>query len=607
MSEFNVDNPHDIDLDALRLRYRDERDVRLRQDGSKQYRDVSGKYAKFDEDPYVERIEREPLNDLVDVVIVGGGWSGLMAAVKLKQAGIDKVRIIEKGGDFGGVWYWNRYPGAQCDIESYIYTPLLDDTGYMPTEKYIFQPELFAYAQSLGQQFELYKDAVFQTELQEVRWDEEQGVWVLQTNRGDQMRTKFMVMTTGPLSRPKLPGIPGLDDFQGHIFHTSRWDYEYTGGDTNGNLSGLADKKVGILGTGATAIQSIPHLGASAGELFVFQRTPSVVLERNNRPTDPEWAASLEPGWYGRRQTNFNVIVTGGHQDEDLVDDMWTYICSKVTAFGKSEPPPGVSLQQHMLDQEIKDAHLMAEVRARIDRTVHDPATADSLKPWYRLLCKRPTFHDTYLPTFNRPNVHLVDTHGRGVERATEKGLVVDGVEYELDCLILATGFDTGSSYTERQAYDVVGRNGVKLSDKWGQGYRTFHGFYTNGFPNLFFMGGTQKGGTPNVPHSMRVQAEHISWVISQIRVKGADVVEANLDAEQEWDSMIRAAMSVEVSFLTDCTPGYFNNEGKPYDPKALRFGGFPHGSEVYFQLLRDWRDEGELAGLTVQTIAGSG
>jgi cyclohexanone monooxygenase len=238
---------------------------------------------------------------------------------------------------------------------------------------------------------------------------------------------------------------------------------------------------------------------------------------------------------------------------------------------------------------------------------VHDPATADSLKPWYRLLCKRPTFHDTYLPTFNRPNVHLVDTHGRGVERATEKGLVVDGVEYELDCLILATGFDTGSSYTERQAYDVVGRNGVKLSDKWGQGYRTFHGFYTNGFPNLFFMGGTQKGGTPNVPHSMRVQAEHISWVISQIRVKGADVVEANLDAEQEWDSMIRAAMSVEVSFLTDCTPGYFNNEGKPYDPKALRFGGFPHGSEVYFQLLRDWRDEGELAGLTVQTIAGSG
>jgi cation diffusion facilitator CzcD-associated flavoprotein CzcO len=606
MPDIDITRQGPPDLDAIRLKYREERDVRLREDGAQQYQDVSGKYAHFDTDPYVPYVEREPLTDLVDVVVIGGGWSGMMAAVKLKQAGVDKVRVVEKGGDFGGVWYWNRYPGAQCDIESYIYTPLLDDTGYMPTEKYIFQPELFAYAQSIGRDFDLYKDAVFSTELTEVAWNDDEKVWVLKTNRGDHMRATYVVMTSGVLDRPKLPGIPGIDDFKGHIFHTSRWDYAYTGGDTNGNLTGLADKKVGILGTGATAIQSIPHLGASAGELFVFQRTPSVVLERNNRPTDPEWAATLEPGWYNKRQNNFNVIVTGGHQDYDDVDDMWTYICSKVTAFGYSEPPEGMSAQDWALEQEVRDAQLMAEVRGRVERTVHDPATAESLKPWYRLLCKRPAFHDTYLPTFNRPNVHLVDTHGRGVERATAKGLVVEGKEYELDCLILATGFDTGSSATKRAGYDVIGRNGVKMSDKFSQGYRTFHGFYSNGFPNLFIMGITQKGGTPNVPHSMRVQADHIAWVVSKIRSKGENLFEANLDAEQTWDALIREPMMQPVAFLTDCTPGYFNNEGKPYDPNSIRFGGFAGGPVAYFKILDDWKDAGELEGLTVGAFASS-
>jgi cation diffusion facilitator CzcD-associated flavoprotein CzcO len=599
MPDIDITRQGPPDLDAIRQKYREERDVRLRSDGVAQYRDVSGKYAKFDKDPYVERIEREPLTDLVNVVVVGGGWSGIMAAIKLKQAGVDKVRILEKGGDFGGVWYWNRYPGAQCDIEAYIYTPLLDDTGYLPTEKYIFQPELFAYAQTLGKQFGLYDDAVFQTELEGIEWDEAEGVWVVETDRGDRMRAKYVVMGSGPLDRPKLPGIPGLDDFKGHIFHTSRWDYTYTNGDTNGGLTGLSDKKVGILGTGATAIQSIPHLGEWAQQLYVFQRTPSVVLERNNRPTDPEWGASLEPGWYRKRMTNFNVIVTGGKQDYDDVDDMWTYICSKVTAFGRSEPPAGMSEADWAHEQEIRDAQLMAEVRDRIDRTVHDKETADALKPWYRLLCKRPAFHDTYLPTFNRPNVKLVDTHGRGVERATEKGLVVDGVEYELDCLILATGFNVNGSFTDRQGYDVIGRNGVKLSEKWAEGFRTYHGFYTNGFPNMFFMGGTQKAITPNVPHGMRETADHVAWVISQVEAKGAGTVEANLDAEQKYDGMIREIMSGPMDFRTDCTPGWFNNEGKPYEP-IVQFSIYPDSSEVYFKMLREWRDAGDLAGLTV-------
>jgi cation diffusion facilitator CzcD-associated flavoprotein CzcO len=600
MTDIDITRQGPPDLDAIRLKYREERDVRLRQEGAKgQFMDVSGKYAHFGEDPYIKPVEREPLTDLVNVVVVGGGWSGIMAAAKLKQAGVDKVRILEKGGDFGGVWYWNRYPGAQCDIESYIYTPLLDDTGYMPTEKYIFQPELYAYAQELGKRFDLYKDAVFSTELDGVEWDEAEGVWVLETNRGDRMRAKYVVMGSGPLDRPKLPNIPGLDGFEGHIFHTSRWDYEYTGGDTNGNLTKLAGKKVGILGTGATAIQSIPYLGASDCELFVFQRTPSVVLERNNRPTDPDWAASLDPDWYRKRMTNFNIIVTGGKQSYDDVDDMWTYICSKVTAFGYSEPPAGMSETDWAHEQEIRDAQLMAEVRDRVERTVHDKATADSLKPWYRLLCKRPAFHDTYLPTFNRPNVHLVDSHGRGIERATKTGLVVEGKEYELDCLILATGFNVNGSFTERQAYDVIGRNGAKLSEKWGEGFRTFHGFYTNGFPNMFFMGGTQKAITPNVPHGMRETADHVAWVISQVEAKGAGTIEADLDAEQKYDGMIREIMSQPIQFRTDCTPGWFNNEGKPYDP-IVQFSIYPDNSENYFKMLREWRAAGDFAGMTV-------
>ena len=340
------------------------------------------------------------------------------------------------------------------------------------------------------------------------------------------MRATYVVMTSGVLDRPKLPGIPGIDDFKGHIFHTSRWDYGYTGGDTNGNLTGLADKKVGILGTGATAIQSIPHLGASAGELFVFQRTPSVVLERNNRPTDPEWAATLEPGWYSKRQNNFNVIVTGGHQDYDDVDDMWTYICSKVTAFGYSEPPAGMSARG--LGARAGGPRCPADGRGpRPGRPHRAPTRRPPNRSSRGTGCcasgprsTTPTCRRSTGPTCTWSTLTAVASNGR-----RQKGLVVDGKEYELDCLILATGFDTGSSATKRAGYDVIGRNGVKMSDKFAQGYRTFHGFYSNGFPNLFIMGITQKGGTPNVPHSMRVQADHIAWVVSQDPVQGREPV----------------------------------------------------------------------------------
>ena len=319
-----------FDADALRKKYRQERDKRIRTDGNDQYVEMAGDYAHYLEDPYVAPIEREPLTDEVDVVIIGGGFGGLLAGARLRQAGVDDIRIIEKGGDFGGTWYWNRYPGAMCDVESYIYLPLLEEVGYVPKEKYSHAPEILEHSRAIGETFDLYRNACFQTEVTDLEWDDETSRWIVHTNRGDAMRARFVCMASGPLHRPKLPGLPGIDDFKGHTFHTSRWDYDYTGGDSDGNLTGLAGKRVGIIGTGATAVQAIPHLGEAAEHLYVFQRTPSSIDVRANRPTDPEWAASLGPGWQRHRMDNFNTLVSGGFASEDLVNDGWTDIIGKL-------------------------------------------------------------------------------------------------------------------------------------------------------------------------------------------------------------------------------------------------------------------------------------
>ena len=293
-----------FDPDALREKYREERDKRLREAGNDQYIEVAGEFERYVHDPYVEPIEREPLTDEVEVLIIGGGFGGLLAGARLREAGIDDIRVVEKGGDFGGTWYWNRYPGAACDVESYVYLPLLEEIGYMPKEKYSHAAEILAHSQAIGHHFDLYRSACFQTEVTEMRWDDTDGRWIVRTNRDDAMRARFIVMASGPLHRPKLPGIDGITTFEGHTFHTSRWDYDYTGGNSDGGLDGLTDTRVGIIGTGATAVQCVPHLGASARELFVFQRTPSSIDVRANRPTDPGWASSLEPGWQERRMEN---------------------------------------------------------------------------------------------------------------------------------------------------------------------------------------------------------------------------------------------------------------------------------------------------------------
>ncbi|TMA56596.1 MAG: NAD(P)/FAD-dependent oxidoreductase, partial [Deltaproteobacteria bacterium] len=314
-----------FDPGALRKKYAAERAKRLRADGNTQYQEITGKYAHYNVDPYVEPgFTRPARHEELDVLIIGGGFGGLLAAARLQKAGITNIRIIEKAGDFGGTWYWNRYPGAQCDIESYMYLPLLEETGYIPKEKYSFAPEIFAHAQRIGKHCHLYARACFQTQVKEARWDEEAGRWTVTTDRDDVFQARFVVMSSGPLNRPKLPAIPGIETFKGHTFHTSRWDYNYTGGDTTGDLRKLHDKRVGIIGTGATAIQCVSHLGEHAKQLYVFQRTPSSVDERGNKPTDPEWVKTLKPGWQVHRNYNFTSILTGVLVKEDLVGDKWT-------------------------------------------------------------------------------------------------------------------------------------------------------------------------------------------------------------------------------------------------------------------------------------------
>ncbi|MBU3717227.1 MAG: NAD(P)/FAD-dependent oxidoreductase [Actinobacteria bacterium] len=590
----------DFDPDQLRDRYRAERDKRLRSDGNEQYQMIAGDFAHYLDDPYVAPIEREPLFDEVQVAIIGGGFGGLLAGARLREAGIDDLRVIEKGGDFGGTWYWNRYPGAACDVESYIYLPLLEEVGYIPKEKYSKAPEILAHSQAIGRHFDLYRNSCFQTEVTEVRWDDSIRRWVISTNRGDKMRARFVVMANGPLHRPKLPGIPGVETFKGHSFHTSRWDYAYTGGSSEGGLVGLKGKRIGIIGTGATAVQCVPHLGEYADQLYVFQRTPSSIDVRNNRPTDPSWAQSLKPGWQQERMDNFNALVSGGFAAEDLVNDGWTDIIGNLLIRLRQEASPDLSPDGLARNLELADFEKMNQIRARVDSVITDPRVAEALKPWYRQFCKRPCFHDEYLQTFNRPNVSLIDTDGKGVDRITERGVVANGVEYEIDCLIYATGFEVGTEYTRRAGYEIYGRDGVSLTQKWSDGARTLHGFHTVGFPNCFIISNIQSGFTVNFPHMLNEQSKHIAYVLRQAQDMGATLVEATHAAEDAWVRTIVDLSQNNVKFLEACTPGYYNNEGKPA-ARSLQNGSFGAGPVAFVKVLEQWRATGEMAGLHVE------
>ena len=588
----------EFDPQELRQKYRFERDKRLRAEGNEQYTDISD-FAEYLQDPYMDSVTREPLFDEVEVAVIGGGFGGLLAGARLREAGIEDIRMIEKGGDFGGTWYWNRYPGAACDVESYIYLPLLEEIGYIPTQKYSQAPEILEHSRAIARHFDLYRNACLQTEVTELRWDEAQLRWVIRTNRGDQMRAHYVVMANGPLHRPKLPGIKGIETFKGHTFHTSRWDYEYTGGDSNGGLSKLKGKRIGIIGTGATAVQCVPHLGASADQLFVFQRTPSSIDVRNNRPTDPQWAASLEPGWQKERMNNFNALVSGGFAEVDLVNDGWTDIIGNLLIRLRQDASPDLSPEGLARNLELADFEKMEQIRSRVENIVSDPSTAEHLKPWYRQFCKRPCFHDDYLATFNRSTVELIDTDGLGVDCVTEKGVVVKGVEYEVDCLIYATGFEVGTNFSRRAGYEIYGIGGKSLTEHWQDGARTFHGFHSHGFPNCFIVSGVQSGFTVNFPHMLEEQARHIAHILEHAQTNDIKRIEVTEESEEWWVERIISLSQNNIQFLESCTPGYYNNEGKPA-ARGVQSGSYGGGPVAFVQVLEQWRAEGDMRGLTL-------
>jgi cation diffusion facilitator CzcD-associated flavoprotein CzcO len=586
-----------FDPDALRERYARERDRRLRRDGIDQYVEIAGQFAWFADDPWADAdFTREPIADNVDVAIVGAGFGGLLTGARLRELGVENVRLIDKAADVGGTWYFNRYPGLACDVESYVYLPLLEETGYIPTEKYAKGPEIFAHCRRIAEHYDLYRDACLQTEVHEIRWDASDSRWVITTNRGDAIRARFVSMANGYLNKPKLPGIPGITAFRGHTFHTSRWDYGYTGAE----LGNLADKRIGIIGTGATAIQCVPYLARSAQQLFVFQRTPSSVDVRANRPTDPRWAAGLTAGWQRGRIENFQLLTNGGEAHEDLVNDAWTSITKKLPVM-RQDTTGDLTPAELAQATELADFAKMEEIRARIDAIVTDRAAAEALKPWYGYYCKRPCFHDEYLQAFNRDNVTLVDTRGLGVERITEPGVVVDEVTYELDCLIFATGFEVGTDYTRRTGFEVLGRDGLTLTEKWADGVRTFHGLHVRGFPNCFVESIAQSGFTVNFPYLLDIQACHVAWVIASALSRGITEVEASASAEAAWVDTVIQRSALVAGRRKACTPGYYNREGR-VDHRTQQGSFFIGGPTEYADILKAWRVEGTLDGLDLRS-----
>jgi len=576
-------------LEAVRAKYRAERDKRVRSEGNRQYGYIgTGKFETYGADPWTPRVEqRATVHDDVDLTILGGGFGGLIAGAFARRAGLEKIRFVDTAGDFGGTWYWNRYPGLACDIESYIYLPLLEELGTMPSRKYISGEEIRQHALAMVEHFDLRRDALFQTKIETLHWNDDLERWTVTTSRGDEFHSRYVLVSGGVLQRPKLPNLPGVQDFAGHAFHTSRWDYDYTGGDHTGGLHKLADKRVAVVGTGATALQVVPRLAEYASELLVVQRTPSTVDVRADAETDQQWWESLPPGWQSERRKNFIAIVHGQGAEQNLVGDSWTDIGP---ARGMRRLVAGNFTEDPAVAFEMADYEKMEELRRRVADIIDDPDTATRLQPWYMHMCKRPGFSDLYLQTFNQPHVRLVDTEGSGIERFTEKGFVANGVEHEVDLVIFATGYEVSFDPATRAGVDIRGRGGVPLPEYWAEGMRTLHGWVTRGCPNLFHMGVLQNAYSVNYTHILEQQAAHIMAAVTEAERRGDVLVEPSEEAENEWVSTIRAQGPDQDQFLAECTPGYNNSEGQ-----HQRSQTFAAGPNEFDRVLTEWLTTGGL------------
>ncbi|MCF6388227.1 NAD(P)/FAD-dependent oxidoreductase [Mycobacterium sp. MBM] len=609
-----VPGPDDVDIAALREKYRQERDLRLRPDGQEQYATAAEATAAVDySDPHTPRTPRDPVHEEFDVAVLGGGWAGILAAYHLRAAGVDDVRIIEQAGDFGGVWYWNRYPGLSCDNDSYCYLPLLEEMEFFPSKKFADGLEIRRYCQDVATKFDLYRGALFHTCVSALGWEENSKRWHIETDRGDTLRARFVVMALGPINTPKVPRVPGLEDFGGRVFHTARWDYEYTGGSQEAPvLDKLVDKRVAIVGTGASAIQAVPFLARYAEQLYVLQRTASTVDERHNTPTDPAWLASLKPGWQRERQINFHHAAIDGLTpgEGDGICDIWTEINRNLSAEFERAGWPS-SPEEFLARREIMDYQVMERLRRRVDATVTDKDTAAILKPWYRHMCKRPASSDEFYPAFNRPNVTLLDvSRTRGIERITRRGFMHESTEYDIDCLIFASGFEVTSDLRRRWGIGkICGRGGRSLYDQWAHEFRTLHGVMTHSFPNQFYVGFFQGGFNASTTETFNNQGRHIAWIISQAIQRGASAVEPSLEAQDAYVAHVRDVAVDTSAFIRECTPGYFNNDGQEIAdesgelrPRTYTGETYGLGYYAFEKLLEDWRSDDSLPGLVIES-----
>jgi cation diffusion facilitator CzcD-associated flavoprotein CzcO len=589
----------DFDPAAVRAKYAQERAKRMTASRGVIH-DLKHEtdFARYLKDPFTAVVQRAPVVEDVDVAVVGAGLAGVVVGAKLRGAGVRRVVLIDKAGGIGGTWYWNRYPGVMCDVESYIYMPMLEEMNYLPTTKYASGDEIRRHLDAIATKYGLVDDALFHTGVEASEWDETIARWIVRTDRGDEVRARYVVMAVGILNLMKLPVIPGMEEFEGRAFHTARWDYDYTGGDAGDpNLTKLDDKVVGVIGTGASAVQAIPPLGASAKHVYAFQRTPSAIGWRGNGPTGKQFSDQLRPGWQQERMENFTAVMMG-KPVEDQVGDAWSQYMGRLLAppVGPDQTPEEIASWLERFDYGVMEEH-----RHRIDASVDDPVVAEMLKPYYRYLCKRPLFHDEYLGTFNRPNVTLVDCPV-GVERITAHGALANGTEYELDCIVYATGFEgEATPFARRAAHPIIGRGGITIEEKWKDGVASLHGLTTRDFPNMFVMPAPVQQAviSVNYTHVIMIGAEHIAATIAALDDRGVRVFAVREDAEKDWTDTIQSFSTDASTFMAACTPSRLNFEGHPEyaNPRNGQFGRGQGDVFGYQQLLADWLAAGDFSG----------
>jgi cation diffusion facilitator CzcD-associated flavoprotein CzcO len=624
-------------VDALQLenRYGEERAKRLREDGDSQFVDISlsEKFHSFIEDPWIDPVAVKDAKTMFpgnrcQMIILGAGWGGLLYAIRMVQAGIspEDIRIVDSAGGFGGTWYWNRYPGLTCDIESYSYLPLLEETGYVPKHRYSEGEEIRNYANLAAEKWGVADSAVFQTKAETLVWHEDSKEWqveLVQKRTGQQpqtlnVRAQFVATVNGVINWPKLPGFPGILDYKGDIFHSSRWNYTLTGGSpADPSLTKLQGKSVAIIGTGATAVQIIPHLARWAKHVYVVQRTPAAVDDREQWETDSEWfkqKVANATGWQRERLKNFHQHFTTEKQPEvNLVGDKWTGAVGMCAIAGNAAGPKTMEeLPAYMKKLHSLDAPRQDRIRKRVENVVKDPAVAKKLQAWYPTWCKRPAFHDEYLDTFNRDNVTLVDTDGKGLDRLTTDSIVSGDHSYPVDIVICATGFRapfTGSP-AQKANMTIIGTNGVSMGEEWARkGPSTQHGVLDANFPNLFLSGPWQASNSPNYLFNVDALARQSAYILAQARQRAGSkpfAVTVSAAAAENWGMQV-LMRSAPMAAIVGCTPGYFNVEGgidrtpPEFQMIMARSGLWGHGIEDFMRVIEAWREEGSMQGIEVR------